>query len=143
MANNGLPPTPEWNGLEYVRVPDGIYQAVAVRYQGPEWVYTYRRWSSLLEFELLDNGARVCAFYNFGERREKPTVFRRGRFYTDWTKANRDRPRKHQPMTSDVFFDNQIYTVEVKESRKTESDGEKEDSEIYSRVTKILRVEFP
>ena len=71
MVKQGSPPpVPVWRGADYARVTAGRYQAIATRHKGPEWVRPFSRWSLLVEFELLDDGARVCAFYNFGSNRE-------------------------------------------------------------------------
>lgn len=88
MAKKGSrPPMPVWEGADYPRVREGNYQAIGVRYQGPEWVRQYSRWSLMVEFELLDDGTRVCAFYNFGNGREAK-VLRHGNFFKVWTLTN-------------------------------------------------------
>jgi hypothetical protein len=141
MAKQGsLPPVPIWRGADYARVSAGSYQAIAIRHQGPEWIRPFSRWSLLVEFELLDDGALVCAFYNFGSNRGGPEVMRRGNYFKAWTLANGELPRKGQLMSPDVFLDGQIFTVEVKDSRKDPAETEKADAEIYSKVTAILNV---
>jgi hypothetical protein len=70
-----------------------------------------------VEFELLDDGALVCAFYNFGSNRGGPEVMRRGNYFKAWTLANGELPRKGQQMSPEVFLEGQIFTVEVKDSR--------------------------
>lgn len=138
MANQGSsPPVPIWKGADYVRVPPGRYQAIAIRYQGPEWVRPFSRWSLLVEFQLLDDGARVCQFFNFGTNRKGPIVMRRGKYFKAWTKANGELPRKGRQMSPDVFLEGQIFTVEVKNSRGDSSEAEEPDAEIYSKVTAI------
>ena len=101
----------------------------------------FSRWSLLVEFELLDDGARVCAFYNFGSNREGPVTMRRGNYFKAWTLANGELPRKGQLMSPDVFLEGQIFTVEVKDSRNDPADTEKADAEVYSKVTAILNVD--
>ena len=142
MAKQGSsPPVPIWRGADYARVPAGRYQAIATRHQGPEWVRPFSRWSLLVEFELLNDGALVCAFYNFGNNRGGPEVMRRGNYFKAWTLANGELPRKGQQMSPDVFLEGQIFTVEVKDSRKDAAEKEKADAEIYSKVTAILKIE--
>lgn len=142
MAKQGSQsPVPIWRGADYMRVPAGHYQAVARRYQGPEWVRPFARWSLLVEFELLDDGALVCAFFNFGNNQEAPEIMRRGNYFKAWTLANGELPRKGQPMSPEVFLDGQIYTVEVKDSRNDAAETEKVDAEVYSKVPAILKVE--
>lgn len=136
-------PVPVWNGADYARVPEGRYQAIAVGHQGPEWVRKFQRWSMLVEFELLDDGARVCAFYNFGNDRSAPKVLRRGKYFKAWTLANGEMPRKVQPMSPDVFLDGQVYTVEVRDNRRDAAEAEKADAEIYSVVAEIIAVDRP
>src|SRR5215831_335607 len=87
-------PALTWEGLSYVRVPPGRYEAVATRHQGPEWVFAYSRWSLLVELELLDDGSRVCAFYNFGKNRKHATIARKGNYFKAWTLANGELPFK-------------------------------------------------
>jgi hypothetical protein len=142
MAKQGSsPPIPVWRGADYVRVPAGRYQAIAIRHQGPEWVRPFSRWSLLVEFELLDDGARVCAFFNFGNNRESPEIMRRGNYFKAWTVANGELPRKGQQMSPDVFLEGQVFTVEVKDSRHDSAEKEKSDAEVYSKVTAILAVD--
>ena len=102
------PPVPIWDGCDYIRVPEGHYQGVAVRWQGPEWVRTYSRWSLLVEFELLDDGSRVCAFYNFGNDPNRPRILKRGNYKKAWTRANGEGPRKRQAMSPEVFREGQV-----------------------------------
>ena len=130
-------------GASYVRVQEGRYQAVATRHQGPEWVRAYSRWSLLVEFELLDDGSRVCTFYNFGEDRRKPTIFRQGRFRKEWTRANSDAPRKGEDMTPDVFLEGQVFTVQVRDCRRDAKERTKADAEVYSVVSEIVSVAHP
>ncbi len=138
------PPMPVWTGISYTRVAEGLYQAIAVRHQGPEWVRAFSRWSLLVEFELLDDGARVCAFYNMGNDPKGPVPARRGNYFAAWTLANGDLPRKGERMTPDVFLEGQVYTVNVKDCRRNAKEQEKADAEIYSVVSEIVSVgRFP
>jgi len=139
--NKARPQMPVWNGADYVRVPEGRYQAVATRFQGPEWTFTFRRWSLLVEFELLCESKRVCAFYNFGENRTKPKITRRGNYFKAWTLANGELPRKGQRPSPDVFLEGQIFTVEVRDSRRNEKQADKAEAEVYSKVTEIVSVD--
>jgi hypothetical protein len=90
--NEARPPTLVWNGANYARVPEGRYQAIAVRHQGPDWIRSFARWSLLVEFELLAESKRVCAFYNFGNERDAPKIGRRGNYFKAWTLANGEMP---------------------------------------------------
>lgn len=141
--NESRTPVPIWTGADYARVPEGRYQAIAVRHQGPDWTRKFQRWSMLVEFELLDDGARVCAFYNFGNDRNAAQVLRRGNYFKAWTLANGEMPRKGQPMSPDVFLDGQVYTVEVRDNRRDAAEKEKADAEIYSVVSEIIAVDRP
>jgi len=135
------PPVPIWDGCDYMRVPEGHYQAVAVRWQGPEWVRMYSRWSLLVEFELLDDGSRVCAFYNFGNDPSRSKILRRGNYFKAWTLANGEPPRKRQPMSPDVFREGQIYTIDIRDNLRDSTEKEKVDAEIYSVVRAIVDVQ--
>ena len=138
--NESRPPAPVWKGADYARVSEGRYQAIAIRSQGPDWVRAFARWSLLVEFELLDDGTRVCAFYNFGTDRVEPKIARRGNYFKAWTLANGELPRKGQQMSAAVFQEGQIFTVEVKDSRRNSSENDKPDAEIYSVVSAVLSV---
>ena len=139
MAKSKSPnPIPKWRGADYARVPPRRYQALATRTQGPEWTYAFRRWSLLVEFELLGESVRVCAFFNMGNQRDSPEVGRRSRYFQAWSLANGDLPRRGQDMPPDVFLEGQMYEVEVEDCRKNADEGAKADAEVYSRVTKIL-----
>jgi hypothetical protein len=141
MANSkDGPPVPVWKGVTYARVAEGRYQAVALRHQGPEWIRAFSRWSLLLEFELLDDGSRICVFYNMGNDPKGPTVTRRGKYFAAWTQANGEMPCKGEPMTPDIFLEDQVYTVEVKDCRRNAKEQEKADAEIYSVVSEIVSV---
>lgn len=143
MANDQARPSPVlvWEGADYARLREGRYQAVAVRHQGPEWIKTFQRWSLLVEFELLADGKRVCAFYNCGNDPKGPQVLRRGNYRKAWTLANGELPRNGQPMSPDVFLESQIFTVEVKDSRRNSAERDKADAEIYSVVAEIVAVD--
>jgi hypothetical protein len=143
MAMNGLhAPVPVWKGADYPRVPEGLYQAIAIRSQGPEWVRQFSRWSLLVEFELLDDGTRVCAFFGMGKDPKAPKVGRHSRFFKAWTLANGDPPRKGQKMSADVFQEGQTFTIAVKYSRRCSAGKDKTDAELYSVVTEIVKVEW-
>lgn len=137
-------PIPVWDGAEYQRIPPGRNNAVAVRVQGPEWVYAYKRWSLMVEFELLGESpmVRVCAFFNMGRDERKPKAGRRSRYYAAWTIANGEPPRKKQAMDPKVFVQGQVYLIEVADCAKDSENEAKPECQVYSRVTKILSVEL-
>ena len=139
-TKNVSPPMPVWAGISYTRVAEGRYQAIAMRHQGPEWVRNFSRWSLLVEFELLDDGSRVCAFYNMGSDPKAPVSARRGNYFAAWTLANGEMPRKGERMTADIFLEGQVYTVVVKDCRRNAKEQEKADAEIYSVVSEIVSV---
>lgn len=140
--NESRIPVPTWRGANYARVPAGQYHALAVRTQGPEWIFTFRRWSLLVEFELLgeSESARVCAFFNMGDHRAGPKVGSRSRYFQAWMLANGERPRKGQAMVPDVFLEGQMYEVQVEDCRKNADERPKSDAEVYSQVTRIVSV---
>jgi hypothetical protein len=122
-------------------VPEGRYQAVALRYQGPEWIRAFGRWSLLVEFELLDSGLPVCVFFNLGSDRSAFKIGRKGNYFKAWTLANGELPRKGQAMSPDVFFEGQVFAVEVRDRSRNAADEEKSDAEIYSAISEIVAVE--
>jgi len=134
-----------WDGIEYQRIRSGRYAAVAVRIQGPEWVRRYRRWSLLIEFELLGDSkaTRVCAFFNLGNDPSGPKPGRQSRYFRAWSIANGEQPKSGRPMDPNIFRDGQVYTIEVEESRKDSEENDKPEVEVYSKVTKIIAVEWP
>jgi hypothetical protein len=137
------PPMPIWNGPEYFRVTPGIYDAYSIRFQGPEWVRSYQRWSLMIEFELLGEPerVRVCLFLNLGRDQAKPTIGRRSNYFAAWTLANGGLPTRGQAMDPTVFLESQIYRVEVSDSLKDSNDQEKPQSAVYSKVTRIVSAE--
>lgn len=137
-----IAPMPTWDGPEYARVSPGRYEAVATRIQGPEWVRRFRRWSFIVEFELLCESKRVCAFFNMGTNPEKPHAGPQSRYFHAWTIANGERPRKKQKLDPGVFLDGQIFRVEVEDSRADAEGQQKDDSLIYSRVKSVLSAEL-
>jgi len=131
-----------WEGVDLPRVAPGDYQAVCVGWQGPEWVRAFQRWSLRLEFSLLADGTSVSAFYNMGGDRNSKSYGRRSRFYSVWSQANGEPPRKGQKMTFEVFREEGlIYTVRVGNATKDEKQAEKPNALVYSRVTEVLRIE--
>jgi hypothetical protein len=142
MAKNDSHPSGlVWKGADYTRVPEGRYQAVAIRSQGPEWIRRFARWSMLVEFELLDDGSRVCGFYNFGNDRAGWKIARGGNYFKAWTLANGELPCKGQAMSPEIFMEGQVFTVEVKDSRRNADETEKADPEMYSKVVGIISVD--
>jgi hypothetical protein len=131
-----------WEGINLPRVAPGIYQAVCVAWQGPQWVRAFQRWCLRLEFSLLGDGTLVSRFYNLGNDKTRKSHGRRSLFYAVWCLANGEPPRKGQKMTLDTFTEaGLIYTVRVANSTKDEKGGHKPDALVYSRVTDVLRIE--
>ena len=132
---------PTWDRPEYPHVHPGRYSAVASRVQGPEWVRRFRRWSLMVEFALLGEDARVCAFFNMGSDPQKPHAGPHSRYFQAWTLANGERPHRKQRLDPAVFLDGQVYEIEVSDS-DTDADGkQKHDSLVYSRVTAVISAE--
>jgi len=104
-------PSLTWEGPDLPRVSPGDYQAVCVAWQGPEWVRAFRRWSLRLEFSLLADGVRVSAFYNMGNDATQWHIGRRSRFYTAWTLANGESPRKGQRIVQGDEAALETYTI--------------------------------
>jgi hypothetical protein len=131
-----------WEGIDLPRVPPGVYQAVCVAWQGPQWVRAFQRWCLRLEFSLLADGSLVSRFYNLGNDRTRKSHGRRSLFYAVWCLANGEPPHKGQKMTLDTFTEaGLIYTVRVADSVNDERGGRKPGALVYSRVTDVLRVE--
>lgn len=131
-----------WEGINLPRVAPGIYQAVCVAWQGPQWVRAFQRWCLRLEFSLLADGSLVSRFYNLGNNKLRKSHGRRSLFYAVWCLANGEPPRKGQRMTLGTFTEaGLIYTVRVADSVKNEKGEHKPGALVYSRVTDILRVE--
>lgn len=137
-------PSLTWQDVDLPRVPPGDYQAVCVGWQGPQWCRTYRRWSLRLEFSLMSGEGVVSAFFNMGSDPQKFRIGRRSRFYTVWSLANGEAPRRGQQMALEALTDPALlYLVRVADSVKDARDAEKPDALRYSRVTEILKIERP
>jgi hypothetical protein len=133
-----------WQGDTYARVPPGIYQAVCTGWQGPQWVRAYHRWSIRLNFSLLGCEADVSRFLNLGSDPKRKSFGRRSSFYKAWSQANGETPRKGQRLTCATFTEpGLLYTVRVADAVRGETQQEKPDVLVYSKVTEILRVERP
>lgn len=131
-----------WQGADLPRVSPGNYQAVCVGWQGPEWCFAFRRWSLRLEFSLLDSGTLVSCFFNFGDQSRPCIQGRRSKFFTAWSLANGELPRKGQDMVLDTFTDPSLmYFVRVEDCTADAKEGTKADAMVYSRVAEILRIE--
>jgi len=129
---------PVWTGPEYSRIPPGKYTASAVRIVGPEFVARWQRSSIGIAFRPHSEvDAEVILFRNLGTGEVK----RGSLYYRDWTRANGGPPTKDQVMDPAVFFEGQIYEIEVADSTK-DCDGDAvSDAEVYSRVKRIISVQ--
>jgi hypothetical protein len=134
-------PTPTWDGPEYARVTPGRYSAVATRVKGPTWVRRYQRWSCAIEFSLLAEDKRVCAFFNMGSDPQRPHAGPQSRYFRAWSLANGELPRHKQGLDPAVFLDGQVFEIEVADCG-TDAEGlKKADALVYSRATAILSAE--
>src|SRR5690242_9858921 len=103
-----------WQGAEYPRVLPGDYQAICIRWQGPEWCVAFHRWSLRLEFSLLSENSSVSAFLNMGNNAAGPRIGRRSKYYALWCQANGEMPKKGQEMALDTFTEpGLVYWVRV------------------------------
>jgi hypothetical protein len=139
----GAAPLPTWDGPEYARVPPGRYDAVVIRCQGPTWVRRYRRWSLMIEFELLSENVRVCAFFNMGADPQKTHAGPQSLYFKAWAIANGGRPSAKQRLDPAVFLDGQIYKIEVSDSAVDSEGQQKAEALVYSRVTAVLSADLP
>jgi hypothetical protein len=131
-----------WEGINLPRITPGIYQAVCVAWQGPQWVRAFQRWCLRLEFSLLEDGTLVSRFYNLGNNKLRKSHGRRSLFYKVWCLANGEPPCKGQRMPLGTFTEpGLIYTVRVADSIKNEQGEQKPRALVYSRVTDVLRIE--
>jgi hypothetical protein len=137
-----IAPSLVWEGPSYPHIAAGTYTAVAVRAKGPEWCKRYQRWSLLIEFELLAEPVRLAAFFNMGNNPQRCEVKRHSNFFKAWAVANGALPEKHQQMTPDVFFDGQVFIVEVADTGDDPKNRPKTDAERYSRVKEVISVEY-
>ena len=132
-----------WRGPDYPVLSAGLYTVRGVRFQGPEWVRSFRRWSLRIEFALVHESVSVSAFFNFGNDPDAYRIGRQSRFYKAWVIANGEHPRKGQKMAPEVFLDGQFFEVEVETSDR-DSDGKpKQEAEVYSRITRIISATRP
>lgn len=132
-----------WRGPDYPVLSAGVYTVTAVRYQGPEWLRSYRRWSIRLEFALVHESVSVSAFFNLGDDPNGIRIGRQSRFYKAWVIANGEHPRKGQRMDLDVFLEGQFFQVVVADSGKDAERKNKNPAEVYSIVTQILSAVRP
>jgi hypothetical protein len=103
-----------WDGPAYSLVESGAYRGMAIRSQGPEQVRRYGRWGLLVEF-VLENGAKVCAFYNLG-RGQEPRITHRGKYFQHWCIANGGLPGQGEDMSPRVFI-GRAFLIKVRVSK--------------------------
>jgi hypothetical protein len=132
-----------WRGPDYPVLLAGEYTVRAVRYQGPEWVRSFRRWSIRLEFALVHEPVSVSAFFNLGNDPNGYRVGRQSRFYKAWVIANGEHPHRGQFMDPQVFLEDQFFQVVVADSRKDAERKDKQPAEVYSVVTQVLSASRP
>jgi hypothetical protein len=135
------PPTIVWDGAERPRIAPGEYTARCIGFQGPEWVRTFGRWGLRLAFTTDPDEEIVCAFYSFGENREKPHVGTRSKYFKDWVRASGGPPKHGQAMSPEAFMNPELtFTVHVSDAVKDAENTVKDDALVYSRIDKILTV---
>ena len=127
-----------WRGPDYPVLSAGEYTVRAVRYQGPDWVRSFCRWSIRLEFALVHESISVSAFFNLGNDPNGFKIGRQSRFYKAWVIANGEHPRKGQLMDLEVFLEGQFFQVIVADSQRDAERKEKNAAEVYSIVTHVL-----
>jgi hypothetical protein len=136
-------PTLVWQGAEYPRIESGRYLVRGTKFQGPEWVRKYGRWSLRVEFALVYETAVASAFFNMGSNPAGPHIGRHSKYWKVWTLANGELPRRGQPMSPEVFSQGQFFEVSIEDAIQ-DSDGKtKADAEVYSRITEFHSVEWP
>lgn len=97
-------PPIEWK--EYPRIVPGEYPAYC-RFAKKYWDPAYRRWTCLLRWDVLNNDllsvvATVPCWLSLGNR-EKPWASRRGRYLSEWVKANNGPPIRWDRLSEEVF----------------------------------------
>lgn len=135
------PPKPlsfAWDGADYPHVDPGIYQAVCVRLQGPEYCREFHRYSLRLEFSLLNDGTAVSLFVNFDTGNVPGS---RSKYFKYWSMANGGMPTKGQIMSPEIFTEpGLLYTVRVEDARLDSRGALKSGALVYSRVSEILNI---
>jgi len=112
-----------------------------VKLQGPEWVRQFQRWSLRIECTGVYEPIKLSLFVNLAGDRGKPGLpGRQSNFYKYWTMANGQPPKKGQAMNWDIFL-NKFFMAEVGKVRTDASGQEKAESEIYSRISRFVRME--
>jgi hypothetical protein len=81
----------------------------------------------------------VSLFLNLG-RKERPHFGIASNYYRWWTAANGGPPDRGEPLTPQIFLQNQIFQVQVEDSRLNAKKKEKSEHEVYSHITKLISV---
>jgi hypothetical protein len=136
-------PTLIWNGAEYPRIEPGRYLVRGQSFQGPQWIRTYQRWSIRVEFGLVEEPGSVSVFFNLGNDPAEVHIGRKSNYFKAWTLANGGLPTKGKPMTADVFLQGQFFLVSIADATKDSEGLQKEDAEVYSRITDFHSVQWP
>ena len=132
-----------WRGPEYPLLEPGRYTVRGTKLQGPEWVRSFNRWSLRIEFALTTEPGSVSAFFNLGNDKTAKHFGRQSRYFRAWTIANGGMPFRGQDMTPDVFLEGQFFEVEVEQCDTDSKGNPKNEAEVYSRITGILRAWTP
>jgi hypothetical protein len=139
-----------WQGVQLVRIPQGVYQGTCINTQGPEKIRRFSRWSLRLGFWIHREDVEISMYLNFG-RADKPEVKRNSKFFTAWCVANGAPPKLGQHMLPAMFI-NKRFSVRVEDAKMSAEllknpDGSpskerapKKEGEIYSRVVELLRL---
>jgi hypothetical protein len=139
-TTNRSSPEPVCDVDPYPRYAPGVYEVRCVRarvYRDPQ----FKCWKCLVEFQFLNDEAKVVGFFNMGTG-EKPKAGRRSRYYAAWVMANGEMPKKRQVVSCRVF-EGKIFKVRVEDIATRHDGGEHPEAAIYSTVKEILKRMWP
>ena len=132
-----------WRGPDYPLLAPGKYIARGVKTQGPEWVRSFQRWSLRVEFALVDEPGFVSAFFNLGNDKGAKQIGRQSRYFKAWTIANGGPPCRGELMDPAIFLEGQFFEVQVVRCDADSKGRAKNDSEVYSVVSELLKSWHP
>jgi hypothetical protein len=132
-----------YEGVQYLRIPEGHYSAFCVRWHGPEYVPGFGRYSLRLIFLILSEQVELAMFINWAKSKDQ-LPGPHSKYFHAWMKVNAGFPRRGEAMSPDLFTDpSLLYTVQVKDAGVDSKGKAKAEYAIYSRVDEILEVTRP
>ncbi len=130
---------PVWDPPEYPKHDGGLRMVCFHKVQGPEWLYSFKRWSLRIEGHFMDEPGEVSFFLNMGSG-ESPSAGKSGesKFFHAWSLANDGPPFKGERMNPAIFV-GKCFIARVEDCTHNSKGRLKNEDEVYSRITELVK----